>query len=307
VLPPRLVAISKTISWGLRHQPAELGVALDPHGWTELRALLDALAARGLSASAADLEAILAGGDKQRFELSPDGTHIRAMHGHTVEVEPDAAPVVPPDVLFHGTVRRFMDAIRAQGLLPMARRFVHLTADEATALEVARRRGKPVLLEVRAASMVAAGHVFYRSASGVWLTATVPVGFFQERAWRADPRSAGVWGSVSVCRYDLWIQTDTPRSNFPQLSRGRGPAHIVPRCLGRVARAIPRIPRRDPCPTCAKEPPRWCSTGVVQVRRRGKPFSPRASSSLPWSAVVMPLRRSTRRKVGITGGPVTFR
>ncbi len=70
-----------------------------------------------------------------------------------------------------------VDSIRAGGIGKMARHHVHLSADEATAKSVGGRHGKPLLLRVDAAKMVATGHVFFRSANGVWLTDHVPPAF----------------------------------------------------------------------------------------------------------------------------------
>ena len=56
----------------------------------------------------------------------------------------------------------------------MGRHHVQLPADAETAARVGARHGKPVVLEVAAARMAADGHVFLRSANGVWLTDTVP-------------------------------------------------------------------------------------------------------------------------------------
>ncbi|HET9627512.1 MAG TPA: RNA 2'-phosphotransferase [Kofleriaceae bacterium] len=60
------------------------------------------------------------------------------------------------------------------------RHHVHLAADHETAHKLGARRGAPVVLAVRAASMVAAGHAFFRSANGVWLTDHVPAAFLDE-------------------------------------------------------------------------------------------------------------------------------
>jgi putative RNA 2'-phosphotransferase len=44
-------------------------------------------------------------------------------------------------------------------------------------LRVGQRHGQPVVLVVRAREMAAAGHAFFLSANGVWLTERVPVEF----------------------------------------------------------------------------------------------------------------------------------
>ena len=52
---------------------------------------------------------------------------------------------------------------------------MHLSPDAATARRVgSRRRGAVAILPVDAAAMVRDGHVFYRSANGVWLVDAVP-------------------------------------------------------------------------------------------------------------------------------------
>jgi putative RNA 2'-phosphotransferase len=56
----------------------------------------------------------------------------------------------------------------------MARHHVHLSIDVPTATKVGARHGKPVVFEVDAAAMQRAGHTFYVSANGVWLTDAVP-------------------------------------------------------------------------------------------------------------------------------------
>jgi len=92
-----------------------------------------------------------------------------------VPVELGLAPVTPPDRLYHGTSARFLESIRAEGLRRGRRHDVHLSPDAETAHRVgARRAGPTVILRIDAAGMHRAGHVFYRAANGVWLTAVVP-------------------------------------------------------------------------------------------------------------------------------------
>jgi putative RNA 2'-phosphotransferase len=112
--------------------------------------------------------------DKQRFALDPTGTRIRASQGHSVAVDLGYAATRPPDVLFHGTVERFLPAILAEGLRPGNRHAVHLSPDPETARRVGARRGDPVVLRVDAAALAADGARFSRSANGVWLVDAVP-------------------------------------------------------------------------------------------------------------------------------------
>jgi putative RNA 2'-phosphotransferase len=104
---------------------------------------------------------IVEASDKQRFELSADGARIRARQGHSVAVTLDWPQVEPPELLYHGTVARFLPAIRAEGLRPMRRHHVLLSPDEATATIVGNRQGQAVVLTVRAGAMAAAGRAFF--------------------------------------------------------------------------------------------------------------------------------------------------
>ncbi|MEV7414342.1 RNA 2'-phosphotransferase [Streptomyces sp. NPDC089919] len=168
----RTVKVSKYVSKHLRHQPERIGLVLDPQGWVAIDALIAAAAAHGFAFSRAELDHVVATNDKQRFAVR-DGL-IRASQGHTVTVDLALPAVEPPPHLFHGTVPAALDAIRAQGLRPMARHHVHLSADRETATRVGARRGRPVVLSVAAGAMHAAGHVFHLSENGVWLTDAVP-------------------------------------------------------------------------------------------------------------------------------------
>ncbi len=170
---------SKFLSLILRHNPGLVGITLDDAGWTDVTALLAATAAHGVAITRPELDIIVATSDKQRFALSADGTRIRANQGHSVDVELQLAVATPPDVLFHGTVADAVTSIRTQGLLKGARHHVHMSADEETAKKVGGRRGKPVILVVYAKKMLEAGHVFYRSENGVWLTDHVPASFLE--------------------------------------------------------------------------------------------------------------------------------
>lgn len=172
-----LVPLSRFISLVLRHDPGAIGLRLDANGWADVGELLTKAAAHGKPLDRAVLERIVAENDKKRFAFSPDGQSIRANQGHSVAVDLELAPMPPPQTLFHGTAARNLASIRAVGLRSGERQHVHLSGDVATATKVGTRHGKPVVLAVRAGDMVTAGHVFYRSDNGVWLTAAVPAHF----------------------------------------------------------------------------------------------------------------------------------
>jgi uncharacterized protein (TIGR02452 family) len=171
------VRISKFLALVLRHDPARIGITLDEAGWTDVDALLAACNASGVAITRAELDDVVASSDKQRYAFSEDRTRIRANQGHSVPVSLGLHAVPPPETLYHGTVASALDGIRTQGLVRGERHDVHLSADIETASKVGGRRGKPVVLSIRAGEMADAGHVFYRSENGVWLTQHVPPEF----------------------------------------------------------------------------------------------------------------------------------
>ncbi len=170
-----LVKLSKFLSYVLRHQPESIGLTLDPNGWVEVEVLLRQARGNGKPLTRPLLDRIVAENDKKRFAFSDDGRYIRASQGHSVAVDLDLPPVQPPDRLFHGTAFRFLESIKGKGLIAGNRQHIHLSPDAETARKVGQRHGCPVVLNVKASEMAAAGHTFHLSANGVWLTDHVPL------------------------------------------------------------------------------------------------------------------------------------
>ena len=173
----RAVRISKFLSLVLRHRPKTVGLTLDAEGWASVSDLLRAFEAYGFGMTLGELQEVVHSDDKKRFSFSPDGLFIRASQGHSVKVELGYKPAPPPPVLYHGTAERFLSSIKQKGLVKGRRHHVHLSDDEETAGAVGRRYGRPVVLTMVGGRMQGAGHMFFRSANGVWLTEHVPVEF----------------------------------------------------------------------------------------------------------------------------------
>lgn len=165
---------SKFLSYVLRHNPAEIGIKLDAAGWVPIDELLAAAAAKGKQYSRDELFQIVSESDKQRFAISDDGLRIRANQGHSVPIELGYQAVIPPAVLYHGTAERFVDSIRAQGLIKGQRHHVHMTESLDVASAVGQRYGKARILKIDAARMHSDGMQFYCSENSVWLTDHVP-------------------------------------------------------------------------------------------------------------------------------------
>jgi putative RNA 2'-phosphotransferase len=150
-------------------------------GWVLVEDLLKVCAAHRFPISRAELEQVVAQNDKQRFSFDETGTRIRANQGHSVEVDLQLEPTAPPDLLYHGTGRKSVEAIfNMGGLMKMNRHHVHLSPDIAAARKVGARHGAPVVFEIDAKAMNEAGFTFYRSANGVWLVDTVPTRYLRQ-------------------------------------------------------------------------------------------------------------------------------
>jgi len=167
------------VSHALRHEPWTYDLELDDAGWVTVDDLLAALHDLGPDWTAVrreDLEQMIATSAKQRFELA--GDRIRARYGHSVPGRITHTDAAPPAVLFHGTAPEALPEILADGLLPMRRQTVHLSADVATALAVGRRKSRtPVLLRVMAGRAHRHGIRFWRGNDLVWLADPIPARF----------------------------------------------------------------------------------------------------------------------------------
>lgn len=168
-------ALSRRMSYALRHRPDRFGLELQVGGWVDLGALAGAL-----EVAVDDLLDIVEWEKrepKRRFTV--DGDRIRCAQGHSVEVDLQLAPTPPPTTLWHGTTTAVVQDILRDGLKSMGRIHVHLTDDFKTALRVGGRHGQPVVIEVAAQLAALDGVAFYLADNGVWLTDSVPARYLR--------------------------------------------------------------------------------------------------------------------------------
>jgi putative RNA 2'-phosphotransferase len=126
--------------------------------------------------SEADLAEMIRQSSKQRYEMT-DG-RIRALYGHSLPGKLARVAAAPPAELWHGTAPETVAKIRATGLLPMRRQYVHLSIDRETAHAVGRRKARvPAILRIDAAAAAGAGVAFYAGNDKVWLADRVPPQF----------------------------------------------------------------------------------------------------------------------------------
>lgn len=147
----KLTELSKEISYALRHAPWEYELEMDEEGWVTVEQLLDALHrdVKWSNVTEENLVIMIQKSEKKRHEIS--NGKIRAYYGHSVPMKIVKEKKLPPEVLYHGTARRFLDSIKENGLLPKGRQYVHLSQDVETAYSVGLRHdSKPCILKIDA-------------------------------------------------------------------------------------------------------------------------------------------------------------
>lgn len=156
---------SRKLAYILRHDPHS---PLDIVGWLTL----DYLIFKGFAID--EIKEIVNTDSKHRFEFSKSGKMVRALYGHSVNVELNLVPAEPPMFLWHGSVASALASITEEGIMHRSRQYVHLTSDWETATDAGARHGEPASILVVAGKMCEDGYKFYRATDDVWLTKHVP-------------------------------------------------------------------------------------------------------------------------------------
>lgn len=173
--------LSKEISYALRHAPWEYELEIDEEGWVSVEQLLDALHRKNnwKNVTQEDIQQMINMSEKKRHEIV--GGRIRAFYGHSIPMKISKIKSEPPEILYHGTARRFMKSIIKNGLSPQSRQYVHLSQDIETAQNVGKRRDdKPCILVVDALKAWNDGTAFYYGNEKVWLADSIPSIYIKE-------------------------------------------------------------------------------------------------------------------------------
>lgn len=168
-----LVAVSKRLSWLLRHGANERGLVMDEAGWSEIDDVL-----RLLALSRAELDRAVSQNDKGRLVVA--GSRIRACQGHSLEGMPVTREALeaswkllyPGGPLWHGTRLGAIESIARQGIMPGQRSHVHLATG--TDSHVGKRSYVDFLIEVSPARLKEAGIGIFLAPNGVVLARCVP-------------------------------------------------------------------------------------------------------------------------------------
>ena len=163
----------------MRHAPWEYELEMNEEGFVDISQLLSAINEEAKYPKTIDLNDILHVmeiSDKKRLEIV--GSRIRALYGHSIPMHIKKEESIPPDILYHGTSRRFLDSIKEKGLLPMNRQYVHLSVDIETAIQVGKRRdSEPAILKINTQEALNNGIKFFIGNDKVWLCDKLPPEF----------------------------------------------------------------------------------------------------------------------------------
>lgn len=151
---------SKRLAYLLRHSDLP-----DRNGWIRVGVLLNEM-----SITLPILQGIVAEDTKGRFEFSEDESSVRALYGHSIDVDLELESATPPMILYHGTAEKYLADIMKDGIKPRKRNFVHLSETIDMAMQVGARHGKPIVLAIDTAAMISVDHKFYKAQNGIWLT-----------------------------------------------------------------------------------------------------------------------------------------
>ena len=125
------------MAYVLRHNPVRYGLAPDQHGFIHLADFFAVAHRRYPGLTLERLRTLVEEEPRRRFEILDH--RLRARYGHSIVAEPVGEPVVPPARLYHGTELARSGRIFAEGLKPVERQMVHLSATMEDAIAVARR------------------------------------------------------------------------------------------------------------------------------------------------------------------------
>ncbi len=177
-------SLEKKLCYALRHHPEKFDLILDDEGFCPAEDIC-----RSFNISHEVLKKIVAESDKKRIDLK-DGK-IRSLYGHSIPLRISKEALIPPEYLYHGTIRKALESILIEGLKPMKRQYVHLSYDIGIAKEVGLRRDEhPVILKVDALKAHENGTHFYEGNERTILADEIP------------PEYLKVFVSAKDLRYD---------------------------------------------------------------------------------------------------------
>lgn len=166
----KFVAVSKYISYLLRHHPQELEMSED--GFVPIQQLISKVQKKFPNVSREFIDLLIQRGNK-RFQIKND--KIRAVYGHSIPVTINLDKDRKTNELYHGTSEEAAEKILKSGLKPKGRNKVHLSTSKKEAIRVGSRHSdNPVILRINVCKARKNGICFEKATDKVYLADFVP-------------------------------------------------------------------------------------------------------------------------------------
>lgn len=186
LLTIRVEKLSKFISYILRHNPKEENLDFDEFGWLNLNQFFETLNNHNFSINLSELIELNESFDKIRWEIDLKNEKIKASHGHSFPVILTKSLEIPPKILYHGTSSKSLENIMNNGILSMRREYVHLSETLNVAIDVGKRYGTEIILEIDTEKMLIDGIEFFKTQNNIWLTKFVDKKYLMLQPWSPE-------------------------------------------------------------------------------------------------------------------------
>lgn len=165
------IKLSKNLSYLLRHDPED--IEMDENGFVNVDELLQKLEERFPDIDRQKLKDVVNKKGKRRYEIKED--KIRALYGHTVDIDLDLEEDKKVNELYHGTTDKNAEKIMKYGLKSRDRNMTHLSSTKREAKKIGERRTTdPVILKIDVKQVRRDGLKFYKATDEVYLSNGIP-------------------------------------------------------------------------------------------------------------------------------------
>jgi putative RNA 2'-phosphotransferase len=168
--------LSRFLALVLRHRAPQFRLDMDDEGFVNIDDLLDVIDERRTSLSWVEpehIEELASAEGRKRFEVR--GDDVRATYGHSFHRPISYPRAEPPEHLYIGVPRAQLSQLRASGITPKDRQYVHLSESREEAEDIGHHHDEnAVVVTVRAREAHDAGILFHRPTEGIFLATRVP-------------------------------------------------------------------------------------------------------------------------------------
>jgi len=172
----QFVAVSKYLSYLLRHHPDDLPINKD--GFVPLNSMVRKMQKKFPQVNKQFIERIVQQGNK-RFEIK--NNQIRALYGHSIPVTIQLDEDRSVNRLYHGTSKKAAEKIFKTGLKSKGRNKVHLSTSKQEAKRVGKRHSShPVILQIDVDQAQKHGLIFQRATENVYVSDFIPPKFISK-------------------------------------------------------------------------------------------------------------------------------